>query len=149
MPIDGVGSQGHLGTQYGNYDTFQVADALKRFADLGLATAFTEVDVRSQMTAGVQAGDSNEINPRLQASAANYSVLLQACLAEPALPVVHGVGLHRQALLGAGLVHQPAGGPGHDLRRELPAQAGVQRDEGRPDLQRPAVRAAARPAVTP
>lgn len=80
VPIDGVGSQGHLGTQYGNYDTFQVADALKRFADLGLATAFTEVDVRSQMTDKVQAGDSNEINPRLQASAANYSVLMQACL---------------------------------------------------------------------
>ncbi|MEV4631024.1 endo-1,4-beta-xylanase [Micromonospora sp. NPDC049523] len=80
VPIDGVGSQGHLGTQYGNYDTIQVADALKRFTDLGLATAFTEVDVRSQMTPGVQAGDSNEINPRLQASAANYSVLLQACL---------------------------------------------------------------------
>jgi hypothetical protein len=36
---------------------------------------------RSQMTAGVQAGDSNEINPRLQASAANFSVLLQGCLA--------------------------------------------------------------------
>ncbi|HCT78492.1 MAG TPA: 1,4-beta-xylanase [Micromonosporaceae bacterium] len=80
VPIDGVGSQGHLGTQYGNYDTFQVADALKRFGDLGLATAFTEVDVRSQMTDKVQAGDPNEINPRLQASAANYSVLMQACL---------------------------------------------------------------------
>ncbi|MFI6761598.1 endo-1,4-beta-xylanase [Micromonospora sp. NPDC050417] len=80
VPIDGVGSQGHLGTQYGNYDTLQVADALERFGDLGLATAFTEVDVRSQMTPGVQAGDSNEINPRLQASAANFSVLLQACL---------------------------------------------------------------------
>jgi endo-1,4-beta-xylanase len=80
VPIDGVGSQGHLGTQYGNYDTFQVADALERFTDLGLATAFTEVDVRSQLTAGVLAGNSAEINPRLQASAANYSVLLQACL---------------------------------------------------------------------
>jgi endo-1,4-beta-xylanase len=31
----------------------------------------------------VQAGDSNEINPRLQASAANFSVLLQACLLNP------------------------------------------------------------------
>ncbi|MEU4368204.1 endo-1,4-beta-xylanase [Micromonospora chersina] len=82
VPIDGVGSQGHLGTQYGNFDTLQVAAALRRFAGLGLATAFTEVDVRSQLTAGVQAGDSNEINPRLQASAANFSVLLQACLAE-------------------------------------------------------------------
>ncbi|GAB4052865.1 endo-1,4-beta-xylanase [Catellatospora paridis] len=82
VPIDGVGSQGHLGTQYGNYDTLQVAAALKKFAGLGLATAFTEVDVRSQMTEAVRNGDSNEINPRLQASAANYSVLLQACLAD-------------------------------------------------------------------
>ena len=82
VPIDGVGSQGHLGTQYGNFDTLQVAGALRKFAGLGLATAFTEVDVRSQLTEGVQAGDSNEINPRLQASAANFSVLLRACLAE-------------------------------------------------------------------
>ena len=82
VPIDGVGSQGHLGTQYGNYDTLQVAAALKKFAGLGVATAFTEVDVRSRLTEGVLAGDSEEINPRLQASAANFSVLLQACLAE-------------------------------------------------------------------
>ncbi|MDG4823947.1 endo-1,4-beta-xylanase [Asanoa sp. WMMD1127] len=82
VPVDGVGSQGHLGTQYGNYSTLQVAAALKKFAGLGVATAFTEVDVRSQLTEGVQAGDSNEINPRLQASAANYSALLQACLAD-------------------------------------------------------------------
>jgi endo-1,4-beta-xylanase len=80
VPIDGVGSQGHLGTQYGNYDPFQVSDTLDAFSDLGMATAFTEVDVRSQLTAGVQAGNSAEINPRLQASAANYSVLLLACL---------------------------------------------------------------------
>jgi endo-1,4-beta-xylanase len=81
VPVDGVGSQGHLGTQFGNYDALQVADALTRFADLGVATAFTEVDVRSRLTEGVLAGDSEEINPRLQASASNYSVLLQACLA--------------------------------------------------------------------
>jgi len=82
VPIDGVGSQGHLGTQYGNYDVFQVSDALKRFSALGVATALTEVDVRSQMTAGVQAGDSAEINPRLQASAFNFGVLMQACLSD-------------------------------------------------------------------
>ncbi|MDP9842148.1 endo-1,4-beta-xylanase [Streptosporangium lutulentum] len=81
VPIDGVGSQGHLATQYGNYDAFQALEVLDAFSDLGLATAFTEVDVRSLMTDGVRAGDANEINPRLQASAANYSVLLQACLA--------------------------------------------------------------------
>lgn len=81
VPIDGIGSQGHLGTQYGNYDALQVADTIKRFTDLGLVYAFTEVDVRSQMTDKVRAGDSNEINPRLQASAANFSALLQGCLA--------------------------------------------------------------------
>ncbi|MEH1029610.1 endo-1,4-beta-xylanase [Micromonospora profundi] len=81
VPIDGVGAQGHLGTQYGNFDTLQVTAALKRFAGLGLATAFTEVDVRSEMTEAVRAGNSAEINPRLQASAANFSVLMKACLA--------------------------------------------------------------------
>jgi endo-1,4-beta-xylanase len=80
VPIDGLGSQGHLGTQYGNFDTFQVADTLKAFTDLGLAAAFTEVDVRSQITDAMKAGDSNEINPRLQASASDYSVLMEACL---------------------------------------------------------------------
>ncbi|RKN51204.1 endo-1,4-beta-xylanase [Micromonospora endolithica] len=83
VPIDGIGSQGHLGTQYGNFNTFQVSAALKKFAGLGLATAFTEVDVRSQLTEAVQAGDSAEINPRLQASAANFSVLMRACLSSP------------------------------------------------------------------
>jgi endo-1,4-beta-xylanase len=81
VPIDGVGSQGHLDTQYGNYDSIQVADALNKFADLGVATALTEVDARSVMTTAVQNGDSSEINPRLQASAFNFSVLLQGCLA--------------------------------------------------------------------
>ncbi|MEU5906755.1 endo-1,4-beta-xylanase [Micromonospora sp. NPDC047527] len=81
VPIDGVGAQGHLGTQYGNFDTLQVTAALKRFSGLGLATAFTEVDVRSEMTEAVRAGNSAEINPRLQASAANFSVLMKACLA--------------------------------------------------------------------
>ena len=80
VPIDGVGSQGHLGTQYGNYDAIQVSEALRKFTDLGLATAFTEVDVRSETTEAVKAGNSNEINPRLQASANNYSALLQGCL---------------------------------------------------------------------
>ncbi|RLP86428.1 endo-1,4-beta-xylanase [Micromonospora sp. CV4] len=81
VPVDGIGSQGHLGTQYGNYDTLQVTAALKKFTSLGVATAFTEVDVRSELTEAVQSGNSAEINPRLQASAANFSVLMKACLA--------------------------------------------------------------------
>lgn len=80
VPIDGVGSQGHLGTQYGDFDALQISAALKRFTDLGVAVAMTEVDVRSQMTPGVKAGDSNEVNPRLQASAYDYSALMEGCL---------------------------------------------------------------------
>jgi len=82
VPIGGVGSQGHLATQYGNYDALQAAAALQRFSSLGLATALTEVDARSQLTEQVKAGNSAEINPRDQASAYNYSVLMQACLAD-------------------------------------------------------------------
>jgi endo-1,4-beta-xylanase len=83
VPIDGVGSQGHLSTQYGNYDVFQVADALQRFTDLGLAVAFTEVDARS-LTKNADnpalAANGADLNARDQASAYNHHVLLQACL---------------------------------------------------------------------
>ncbi|MFG2039978.1 endo-1,4-beta-xylanase [Dactylosporangium sp. NPDC048998] len=83
VPIDGVGSQGHLSTQYGNYDVFAVSDALQRFTDLGLAVAFTEVDARSlTKNASAPATDAAgaDLNARDQASAYNYHVLLQACL---------------------------------------------------------------------
>jgi endo-1,4-beta-xylanase len=83
VPIDGLGSQGHLGTQYGNYDVFQVADALQRFTDLGMAVALTEVDARSLTTNAdtpAVAANSADLNARDQASAYNYHVLLQACL---------------------------------------------------------------------
>jgi len=78
VPIDGVGSQAHLSTRYGNYSAFQVADALNRFADLGVATALTEVDVRNLLPE-TQNGDT--LNPLLQAQAYNYQALLQGCLA--------------------------------------------------------------------
>jgi endo-1,4-beta-xylanase len=78
VPIDGVGSQAHLSTRYGNYSAFQIADMLNRFARLGVATALTEVDVRNLLPE-VQTGDT--INPLLQAQAYNYSALMQGCLA--------------------------------------------------------------------
>lgn len=81
VPVDGVGSQGHLSTRYANYDALQVADALNKFAGLGVATALTEVDVRSLITPGITAGTSDDINPMVQSQAANYSALLQGCLA--------------------------------------------------------------------
>jgi len=83
VPIDGVGSQGHLATQYGNYTVFQVADTLKRFTDLGLATAFTEVDARNLTNNAddpTKPANGADVNSRDQASAYNYDVLLQACL---------------------------------------------------------------------
>jgi endo-1,4-beta-xylanase len=45
VPIDGVGNQGHLDTQYG-FPT-QLAADLQRYADLGLKVAITEADVRT------------------------------------------------------------------------------------------------------
>jgi endo-1,4-beta-xylanase len=44
VPIDGVGFQGHLDTQYPYPDTF--GDNLKRFAAAGVDVAITEADVR-------------------------------------------------------------------------------------------------------
>ena len=78
VPVDGVGSQGHLSTRYGNYSAFQIADALERFAGLGVATALTEVDVRNLIPA---TKTDDTINPLLQAQAYNYSALLKGCLA--------------------------------------------------------------------
>jgi len=78
VPVDVVGSQAHLSTRYGNYTPFQIADALNKFAGLGVATALTEVDVRNLMPAE-QTGDT--INPLLQAQAYDYSALMQGCLA--------------------------------------------------------------------
>ena len=45
VPIDGIGNQGHLDTQYG-FPTQLQAD-LQRYADLGLKVAITEADVRT------------------------------------------------------------------------------------------------------
>ena len=45
VPIDGVGDQGHLDTQYG-FPT-QLAQDLQRYAGLGLKVAITEADVRT------------------------------------------------------------------------------------------------------
>jgi len=46
VPIDGVGDQGHLDTQYGWSSTAMTQD-LQRYASLGLKVAVTEADVRT------------------------------------------------------------------------------------------------------
>ena len=71
VPVHGFGAQGHLGTQYGF--PRDVLQNLRRFGDLGLATAITEADVRSILPV-----DSAE----LWAQAAGYSLMLESCLLE-------------------------------------------------------------------
>ncbi|MFE4469011.1 endo-1,4-beta-xylanase [Leifsonia sp. NPDC056824] len=69
VPIDGVGFQTHLDTQYGLPD---LQNNLQRFSALGLKVAETEVDVRT--TLPVTPVEQN-------AQVAGYTSTLQACLA--------------------------------------------------------------------
>ena len=46
VPIDGVGNQGHLDTQFG-FSGIQMTEDLQRYASLGLKVAITEADVRT------------------------------------------------------------------------------------------------------
>ena len=71
VPIQGVGVQGHLSTDYGLPNDMQ--KNLHRFGALGLKTAVTEADVRITLPASpaeVQAQDNG------------YSYMLQSCLLE-------------------------------------------------------------------
>jgi endo-1,4-beta-xylanase len=76
VPIDGVGFQGHLSTQYG-YPDLQAN--LQRFADLGLRVALTEVDVRTLTRSDAVNVPVNPLAPYAQES--YWSRTLQACLA--------------------------------------------------------------------
>ncbi|SFS71084.1 endo-1,4-beta-xylanase [Streptomyces sp. ok210] len=70
VPIDGVGFQGHLAVQYGFPGGMQ--QNLKRFADLGLDVAVTELDVRMQLPADAA---------KLATQATYYRNVVEACLA--------------------------------------------------------------------
>jgi len=76
VPIDGVGFQGHLSTQYG-YPDLQAN--LQRFADLGLKVALTEVDVRTMTRPDAVNVPVDPLAPYAQES--YWSRTLQACLA--------------------------------------------------------------------
>jgi endo-1,4-beta-xylanase len=74
VPIDGVGIQGHLGTQFGFFDVNNMTRNLKRFTDLGLQVAFTEADVRMVLPVD---------NLKVQSQSQGYSGMMQACLYNP------------------------------------------------------------------
>jgi endo-1,4-beta-xylanase len=52
VPVDGFSTQGHLSIRYGFPGDLQ--ENLQRFADLGLQTAVTELDVRMDLPAGAE-----------------------------------------------------------------------------------------------
>ncbi|PZF91828.1 1,4-beta-xylanase [Micromonospora deserti] len=72
VPVDGVGFQSHLRWDQQPRD---LLGNLRRFADLGLSVAVTELDVRIALPATPQ---------KLERQAAVYRQVLQACLAVPA-----------------------------------------------------------------
>jgi endo-1,4-beta-xylanase len=71
VPVEGFGAQGHYGVQFGFHSASDIVANFARFEALGLETAITEADVRMIMPPD---------NPKLQAQAQGYSVLLQGCL---------------------------------------------------------------------
>jgi endo-1,4-beta-xylanase len=79
VPIDGVGDQGHLDTQYG-FPT-QMTQDFQRFARLGLKIAITEADVRTFVD-----GPATQVPTDHLATFAQpyeFSQMLRACLAVP------------------------------------------------------------------
>ena len=79
VPINGIGEQGHLDTQYGFDGTTMQAD-LARYASLGLKVAITEADVRTF----VETTDSNQTPTDSLSQFAQpfeFDQLLKACLA--------------------------------------------------------------------
>ena len=77
VPIDGVGDQGHLDTQYG-FPT-QMAQDLQRFAGLGLKVAITEADVRTFVNDATQQVPTDHLATFAQPY--EFSQMLKACLA--------------------------------------------------------------------
>ena len=76
VPIDGIGDQGHLDTQFG-FPTQMTSD-LQRFADLGLKVAITEADVRTFVNNPTEQVPTDHL--AIFAQPYEYSGMLQACL---------------------------------------------------------------------
>ncbi|NLE70886.1 MAG: endo-1,4-beta-xylanase [Actinomycetales bacterium] len=74
VPVHGFGAQGHLSLEYGSPGD-GVRESLQRFADLGLATAITELDVRIELDGG-EAGVED-----LARQADYYRDVIEGCLA--------------------------------------------------------------------
>ena len=76
VPIQAIGDQGHLDTQFG-FPTKMQQD-LQRFADLGLKVAVTEADVRTFVNNATEQKPTNSL--AVFAHAHFYDQMLKACL---------------------------------------------------------------------
>ncbi|HET9895513.1 MAG TPA: endo-1,4-beta-xylanase [Streptosporangiaceae bacterium] len=80
VPIDGVGNQGHLDTQFG-FSGARMTQDLRRYASLGLKVAITEADVRTFVD-----GPATQVptdNLAVFAQPYEFSQMLKAALAVP------------------------------------------------------------------
>lgn len=73
VPLHGFSAQGHLSLQYGFPSDLE--DNLRRFEELGLGTALTEVDVRMPLAEGAEPTEE-----QLRQQADYYVRTLEACL---------------------------------------------------------------------
>ena len=80
VPIDGVGDQGHLDTQYG-FDPAQMTQDLQRYASLGLRVAITEADVRTFVNSPTTQVPTDHLATFAQPY--EFSQMLKSCLAVP------------------------------------------------------------------
>jgi endo-1,4-beta-xylanase len=80
VPINGVGDQGHLDTQFG-FNPQQMKQDLQRYASLGLKVAVTEADVRTFVNNATDQVPTN--NLALFAQPYEFSQMLGACLEVP------------------------------------------------------------------
>jgi endo-1,4-beta-xylanase len=77
VPIDGIGEQGHLDTQYG-FDAKRFQDDLQAFGDLGLKVAVTEADVRTFVDNATDQVPTDQLEQSAQPY--DFSEMLKGCL---------------------------------------------------------------------
>ncbi|MFC8447955.1 endo-1,4-beta-xylanase [Kitasatospora sp. NPDC057223] len=76
VPVDGIGEQGHLDTQYGFSAQLFQAD-LQAYGDLGLKTAVTEADVRTFVNNATEQVPTSQLAAFAQPF--EFSEMLKAC----------------------------------------------------------------------
>lgn len=75
VPIDGVGFQAHLSTEYPAPSATDLESNMQRYEDLGLEVAITELDVRIPL-----GSDGEPSDEQLQTQADYYKRFMQLCL---------------------------------------------------------------------